>query len=150
MYVKVVTTKTKSKTYRYIKIVEAIWTLGKSQERIIGTMGPLEDILKSRDTIISGLMALSAESPCRSSRQNKGISAIRRRAGHPGISHRTKADSGSSRSTRKPAQNSCGKSAGRRSGHSEATPDKKYKATRKTVKTASRRTSRQNKGANQR
>jgi len=150
MYVKVVTTRTKSKTYRYIKIVSAVWTFGKSTERIIGTMGPLEDILKSRDTIISGLMALSPESPVGTSRQNKGTARRLQGLTRCNRPHRTKADSGSARSTGKPAKNSCGKSAGRRRLRSGATPDKKSRAARKTFNRPLGRGYRQKQGANQR
>jgi hypothetical protein len=150
MYVKVVTTRTKSKTYRYIKIVEAVWTFGKSTERIIGTMGPLEDVLKSRDTIISGLMALSPESPPGTSRQNKGTARRLQGPDRDLQPHRTKAGSGSTRSTGKPVKNSCGKSAGRRRFRSGATPDKKYRATDKTVIRPVNRGYRQKQGANQR
>ena len=70
MYVKITTTRVNKKSYRYVKIAHAYWNGNGSEEKIIATLGTVPEVIKSRDTIIRGLLALSTDSPTRLSRQN--------------------------------------------------------------------------------
>lgn len=69
MYIKVITTRTKSKAYRYVKLVEARWNGGSSTEHVIATLGTVEDVLQSKDSIIRGLQNISDEAPVRTAKK---------------------------------------------------------------------------------
>lgn len=69
MYIKVITTRTKSKAYRYVKLVEARWNGGSSTEHVIATLGTVEDVLQSKDSIIRGLQNISTEAPVRTNKK---------------------------------------------------------------------------------
>lgn len=89
MYIKITTVKTSDKTYRYAKLAKAIWAGDKPQEKIICTLGTVEDVLKSRNTIIKGLQGLSVDAPIPSRQKRPGRSRRRSGPGKP-ISIQTK------------------------------------------------------------
>ncbi|MBA7496791.1 hypothetical protein ES702_07400 [subsurface metagenome] len=92
MYLKVITTKNGKKTYRYVRLIRAVWAGGQSLERTVATLGTLDEVLKSRDTIIRGLQTLSTESPARSSGQKQGSSKDQQRRARVRTCIRTKGD----------------------------------------------------------
>lgn len=68
MYIKTTRTTIKKKNYVYVKVARAHWdTNVGSKEEIIATLGTLPEVLESRETLLTGLGNLQADS----SRQNK-------------------------------------------------------------------------------
>ena len=95
MYIKVTTAQTKKKLYRYVKLARARWNGNGSEEKIIATLGTVEEVIKSRDTIIRGLAGLATESLSRLSGQKKRLVPAGRPRAMAAVLHQTKQRSGS-------------------------------------------------------
>jgi len=73
MFIKLTTVRTKDKIYKYVKLLRRVsfnefnpYTSSGTrppQEKVVATLGTLEDVLASRESIITGLNRLGAESP---------------------------------------------------------------------------------------
>lgn len=107
MYLKVTTTQTRQKTYRYVKLIQAKWNGNGAQEKVIATLGTIEDVLKSRDTIIRGLTALSIQETSRQKRRSGSTARVLVRAAEQ---HQTKKRPDIRDRCRRPAKGSRGKS----------------------------------------
>lgn len=90
MYIKVTTTRTKSKTYQYVKLVKALWESSGNTEQVIATLGTVEDIIKSREGIIHGLHKLKETPPHKTTRQKRRSAPAARGRRHGPGTHRTK------------------------------------------------------------
>ena len=60
MYIKVITVKVKRRRYKYVKVMDTQYTDNswRKKEVVIATLGKLEDVQISRQTLIDGLNRL--------------------------------------------------------------------------------------------
>ena len=67
MFMKVITVRTRTKTYRYVRLYRYVRELysGRGCEELVGTLGLLEQIIDSRASIIAGLNALELPKPAK-------------------------------------------------------------------------------------
>jgi len=84
MHIKVATSRTKDKTYRYVRIAQG------DECKIVCTLGLLEDVIASRETLIKGLTALSLQDDTKTTGQTSRAHRRRHGPGQATPAHRTK------------------------------------------------------------